>query len=111
MLIQIVLIQHYIQKESCFGTYVAADLTLRNSIKIRAHRIEILSNDGTYGPISIQGDKVVLDTGDLINAVKQRLVDRGVLIRQTGPDGWLRVSIGTPDENNAFRKALEEGDA
>ena len=36
----------------------------------------------------------------------QQLVDRGVLVRETGPAGWLRVSIGTPVENNAFRSAL-----
>jgi len=42
------------------------------------------------------------------HAVWQRLLDRGVLIRETGPDCWLRVSIGTPDEMAAFRRALEE---
>ena len=42
------------------------------------------------------------------HAVWQRLLDRGVLIRETGPDGWLRVSIGTPEEMAAFRAALEE---
>jgi histidinol-phosphate aminotransferase len=42
------------------------------------------------------------------HAVWQGLLDRGVLIRETGPDGWLRVSIGTPDEMAAFRSALEE---
>jgi histidinol-phosphate aminotransferase len=36
----------------------------------------------------------------------QGLLDRGVLIRETGPDGWLRVSIGTPAEMTAFREAL-----
>jgi len=40
------------------------------------------------------------------HAVWQGLVDRGVLIRETGPDGWLRVSIGTGDEMAAFRHAL-----
>jgi histidinol-phosphate aminotransferase len=40
------------------------------------------------------------------HAVWQRLLDRGVLIRETGPDGWLRVSIGTFDEMAAFRAAL-----
>ena len=40
--------------------------------------------------------------------VWQGLLDRGVLIRETGPDGWLRVSIGTPAEMAAFRTALEE---
>lgn len=38
--------------------------------------------------------------------VFQGLLDQGVLTRQTGPAGWLRVSIGTPEENELFRKAL-----
>jgi histidinol-phosphate aminotransferase len=42
------------------------------------------------------------------HAVWQGLLDRGVLIRETGPDGWLRVSIGTPAEMDAFKKALLE---
>ena len=42
------------------------------------------------------------------HAVWQGLLDRGVLIRETGPDGWLRVSIGTPDEMVAFKDALVE---
>ncbi len=40
--------------------------------------------------------------------VWQSLLDRGVLIRETGPDGWLRVSVGTPAEMAAFRQALTE---
>src|SRR5690348_6129332 len=40
------------------------------------------------------------------HAVWQGLLDRGVLVRETGPDGWLRVSIGTPAEMAAFRDAL-----
>lgn len=42
------------------------------------------------------------------HAVWQGLLDRGVLIRETGPEGWLRVSIGTPDEMMAFKQALKE---
>jgi histidinol-phosphate aminotransferase len=42
------------------------------------------------------------------HAVWQGLVDRGVLIRETGPEGWLRVSVGTPAEMSLFRTALEE---
>ncbi|KQT89727.1 histidinol-phosphate aminotransferase [Marmoricola sp. Leaf446] len=38
--------------------------------------------------------------------VWQQLLDAGVLIRVTGPEGWLRVSIGTPAEMQAFRSAL-----
>jgi histidinol-phosphate aminotransferase len=42
------------------------------------------------------------------HAVWQALVDRGVLIREVGPDGWLRVTVGTPDEMKAFKQALLE---
>jgi histidinol-phosphate aminotransferase len=42
------------------------------------------------------------------HAVWQGLLDRGVLIREVGPPGWLRVSVGTPQETAAFRTALEE---
>jgi histidinol-phosphate aminotransferase len=42
------------------------------------------------------------------HAVWQALVDRGVLIRETGPDQWLRVSVGTPTEMQAFYDALLE---
>lgn len=40
--------------------------------------------------------------------VWQQLVDRGVLIRVVGPEGCLRVTVGTPEENAAFRQALVE---
>ncbi|SNT04190.1 histidinol-phosphate aminotransferase [Micrococcales bacterium KH10] len=42
------------------------------------------------------------------HAVWQGLLDRGVLIREVGPDGWLRVSVGTRDEMDAFFSALVE---
>jgi histidinol-phosphate aminotransferase len=42
------------------------------------------------------------------HAVWQALVDRGVLIREVGPEGWLRVSIGTRAEMDAFRGALAQ---
>jgi histidinol-phosphate aminotransferase len=42
------------------------------------------------------------------DAVWRGLLDRGVLIRQTGPEGWLRVTVGTPAENGMFRQALAE---
>jgi len=42
------------------------------------------------------------------HAIWQGLVDRGVLIRETGPEGWLRVSVGTPADMDAFYRALLE---
>jgi histidinol-phosphate aminotransferase len=41
------------------------------------------------------------------HAVWQALLDRGVLIREVGQAGWLRVSVGTPEENEAFRVAVD----
>ena len=38
----------------------------------------------------------------------QRLLDRGVLIRDIGIPGHLRVTIGTRAENRAFLDALRE---
>jgi histidinol-phosphate aminotransferase len=40
------------------------------------------------------------------HAVWQGMLDHGVLIREVGPDGWLRVSVGTAEEMAAFRDAL-----
>ena len=44
------------------------------------------------------------------DAVFEALLERSVLVRAVGPAGWLRVSIGTPEDNTAFRTALEEAD-
>jgi hypothetical protein len=44
---------------------------------IQKSTIAALSGNPT-GPVTIQGDQVILDTGDALNAVKQRLVDKGV---------------------------------
>ncbi|MXG91092.1 histidinol-phosphate transaminase [Nocardioides flavescens] len=40
------------------------------------------------------------------HAVWQAMVDRGVIVRETGPEGWLRVSVGTPDEMKTFKVSL-----
>jgi histidinol-phosphate aminotransferase len=40
--------------------------------------------------------------------VWQELLDQGVLIRETGPDGWLRVTVGLPTEMTVFRDALDK---
>jgi hypothetical protein len=44
---------------------------------IQKSTIAALSGNPT-GPVTIQGDQVILDTGDALNAVKQKLVDKGV---------------------------------
>ncbi|GLU45939.1 histidinol-phosphate transaminase [Nocardiopsis ansamitocini] len=39
-------------------------------------------------------------------AVFQGLLEHGVLVREVGPPQWLRVTVGTPEEMTAFRRAL-----
>ncbi|MFF1463699.1 histidinol-phosphate transaminase [Streptomyces sp. NPDC058330] len=38
----------------------------------------------------------------------RHILDRGVLVRDNGVPGWLRVSAGTPQENDAFLDAVRE---
>ncbi|MCI1219195.1 MAG: histidinol-phosphate transaminase [Bifidobacterium sp.] len=41
-------------------------------------------------------------------SIFDELLKRGVLIRVVGPDGWLRVCMGTDEEMARFREALAE---
>ena len=53
------------------------DLWVLINTSIQKSTIAALSGNPT-GPVTIQGDEVILDTGEALTAVKQRLVDRGV---------------------------------
>ena len=66
---------------------------------LRAQGFEVADSDANFCLFGRFEDR---------HAVWQGLLDRGVLIRETGPDGWLRVSVGTPEEMAAFRTALTE---
>ena len=87
-----------------------ADELLGNVAELRAER------DRTVAWLREQGHAVADSDANFClfglfddrHAVWQGLLDRGVLIRETGPDGWLRVSIGTAAEMMAFKDALTE---
>jgi histidinol-phosphate aminotransferase len=49
---------------------------------------------------------VLFETGGDQRIVWQRLLDRGVLVRDVGLPGWLRVTAGTLAETDAFLEAL-----
>jgi histidinol-phosphate aminotransferase len=55
-----------------------------------------------------QGNFVFLGRFKHRHALWQQLLDMGVLVRESGPDGWLRVSVGRPDENDRFMATLSE---
>lgn len=66
---------------------------------LRGHGLTVAESDANFVLFGTFADR---------HAVWQGLLDRGVLIREVGPPGWLRVSVGTPGETAAFRAALEE---
>ncbi len=77
---------------------------------LRAERDECVSWLRSQGLQVADSDANFVLFGTFANrhALWQGLLDRGVLIRETGPEGWLRVSIGTRSEMGRFRQALTE---
>jgi len=66
---------------------------------LREHGLTVAESDANFVLFGMFDDR---------HAIWQGLLDRGVLIREVGPDGWLRVSVGTPQETAAFKDALVE---
>jgi histidinol-phosphate aminotransferase len=64
---------------------------------LRAQGFTVADSDANFVLFGLFDDR---------HAVWQALLDRGVLIRETGPSEWLRVSIGTAEEMTAFKNAL-----
>ncbi len=64
---------------------------------LRAQGFQVAESDANFALFGIFDDA---------HAVWQGLLDQGVLVRETQPDGWLRVSIGTSEQMAAFRSAL-----
>ena len=91
-----------------------------------AHRAELLGQvallrsqrDALAAHLSARGHTAAPSDANFVmfetfadrDSVFDALLQRDVLVRAVGPDGWLRVSVGTPDDNAAFRTALEEAD-
>jgi histidinol-phosphate aminotransferase len=85
-----------------------ADELLAQVATLRAQRdetVEWLRAEG-FTVADSDANFVLFGLFDDRHAVWQALLDRGVLIRETGPSEWLRVSIGTAEEMAAFRNAL-----
>jgi histidinol-phosphate aminotransferase len=66
---------------------------------LRGRGLSVADSDANFVLFGVFADR---------EAVWRGLLDRGVLIRNTGPEGWLRVTVGTPAENDAFKHALTE---
>jgi histidinol-phosphate aminotransferase len=96
-------------------TQAAALAALRHADELLARVDELRAErDATAAWLAAQGLEVADSDANFVlfgryadrHHVWQGLLDQGVLIRETGPSGWLRVSVGTPAEMAAFRDAL-----
>ena len=68
--------------------------------ELRAMGLEVVDSDANFVLFGEFGDQ---------RATWQGLLDRGVLVRDVGLPGWLRVTAGTEDEVSAFLEAMRDG--
>lgn len=78
---------------------------VQSMAKERDELVEWLAKEG-FDVAASDANFVMFGTFSDAHKVWQALLDLGVLIRETGPAGWLRVSIGTPVEMASFKQAL-----
>ena len=87
-----------------------ADETLAGVAHIVAERGRVVSALRDRGFTTVESDAnfVLFGPFDDAHAAWQGFLDRGVLIRDVGIAGHLRVTIGLPDENDAFLTAAAD---
>ncbi len=67
--------------------------------ELRATGYEVVESDANFVQFGLFEDS---------HTAWQKILDQGVLVRDNGIPGWLRVSAGTPEENDAFLDAVRE---
>jgi histidinol-phosphate aminotransferase len=77
---------------------------------VKAERDRIVAALPGIGLTSVPSDANFVLFGHFADAAAawQALLDRGVLVRDVGLPGWLRVTAGTAEETDAFLTALGE---
>ncbi|MDO5496234.1 MAG: aminotransferase class I/II-fold pyridoxal phosphate-dependent enzyme, partial [bacterium] len=66
---------------------------------LRAQGLEAVDSDANFVLFGVFGNR---------RRIWEDLLERGILIREVGPEGYLRVTVGTPEETAAFKEALRE---
>ncbi|WP_130796790.1 histidinol-phosphate transaminase [Streptomyces otsuchiensis] len=87
------------------------DTLLRYVERLRAERDRLVAELRAVGCEVTASDANFVQFGSFdgpggAHAVWQRLLDHGVLVRDNGVPGMLRVTAGTPEENDAFLDAV-----
>jgi histidinol-phosphate aminotransferase len=86
------------------------DALLATVDEVKAQRDRIVGALPRLGLTSVPSDANFVLFGHFADAgtAWQALLDRGVLVRDVGLPGWLRVTAGTAEETDAFLTALGE---
>ncbi|MFF8658832.1 histidinol-phosphate transaminase [Streptomyces huasconensis] len=86
------------------------DTLLKYVDQLKAERDRLVTELRALGYEVTDSDANFVQFGRFADAheVWTRILDRGVLVRDNGVPGWLRVTAGTPDENDAFLDAVRE---
>ncbi|MFE0592526.1 histidinol-phosphate transaminase [Micromonospora echinospora] len=87
-------------RDALLGT-VTAIMAQRDRIvaTLRERGSRVADSDANFVLFEVGGDQSV---------AWRALLDRGVLVRDVGLAGWLRVTAGTPAETDAFLAAMED---
>lgn len=86
------------------------DALLENVERLKAERDRLMDELRAAGYEVVPSDANFVQFGRFADAhtVWRSILDRGVQVRDNGIPGWLRVSVGTPEENDAFLDAVRE---
>ncbi|MFB6957236.1 histidinol-phosphate transaminase [Streptomyces sp. NPDC056309] len=78
--------------------------------QLKAERDRLVGELRAIGYDVIESDANFIQFGRFEDAHTAwgRILDHGVLVRDNGVPGWLRVTAGTPKENDAFLDAVRE---
>jgi len=87
-----------------------ADATLSQVAQLRADRDRLVTELRGMGLDVVDSDANFVLFGRFADQAAQwrALLDRGILVRDVGLPGWLRVSVGTTEECDAFLAAVRE---
>ncbi len=87
-----------------------ADATLGSVALLRGERARVVDELASAGYDVVRSDANFVLFGAFADAPRawRAFLDRGVLIRDVGIPGRLRVTVGTPEENDAFLGAAAE---
>jgi histidinol-phosphate aminotransferase len=87
-----------------------ASVLLAQVEAIKAQRDRIVARLRELGLTVVDSDANFVFFGRFADqtTVWQALLDRGVLVRDVGVSGWLRVTAGAPAETDAFLAAIEQ---